>query len=65
MAREFWGEEGWTAAKQAKGQAEAMAVTLALSICGGIVTGSIMKLVAGLSPPPSMLRVKEEIELEQ
>merc|ERR1712080_61732 len=65
---EFWGEEGWTPTKQAKSQAEAMAVTVALAVAGGIVTGSIMKLVVGLSPPPSnnpkSKQDIEEMELE-
>jgi len=45
-----------------------MAVTVALAVAGGIVTGSIMKLVVGLSPPPSnnpkSKQDIEEMELE-
>merc|ERR1712080_374559 len=44
---EFWGEGGWTPAKQAARQMAAIVVTMVISVLGGLGTGGIMKWVAG------------------
>lgn len=43
---EFWGEGGWTPAKQAGRQFAAMIVTLVFAIVGGLFTGGLLKQVA-------------------
>jgi len=44
----FWGEGGWSPAKQAGRQFAAMCITMVFAVVGGLVTGKIMKYVATL-----------------